>query len=239
MSYHRAAPAGHTAVVRITHWMTAAAFVALVVSGYVITMTHPRLYWGDAGNLDMQAWVTLPIERTLGESGWGRSLHFLGAWIFVLTGLVYATWGLLARHFTTHLVPRSHELTATELRQEIRAQLRWRVHKHGSPPQYGLAQKTTYLLVVFVLVPLVILTGLTLSPAVTAAYPWLRSLFGGFQSARTIHFLDSIALVLFVVAHVIMVIRSGFTRQIRSMTIGERSYEEQPNLTPEAAGRGR
>jgi thiosulfate reductase cytochrome b subunit len=119
-------------VVRITHWLTAVAFVALLVSGYVITMTHPRLYWGDVGNIDTPAWITLPIERRLGESGWGRSLHFLSAWILVLTGMIYVIWGFLAHHFTRDLLPRRAELESAHVRREITNQLRWRIRKELS-----------------------------------------------------------------------------------------------------------
>jgi thiosulfate reductase cytochrome b subunit len=236
MSDDHAIRAGHSRVVRITHWVTSLAFVALVVSGYVITMTHPRLYWGDVGNLETPAWITLPIERTLGESGWGRSLHFLGAWIMVLTGVIYVLWGAVAHHFARDLFPRREELSPSHLRREIRKQLRWHVLRGA---EYGLTQKITYLVVILLLLPLAILTGLTLSPAVTAAYPLLFSLFGGFQSARTIHFLDSLVLVLFVFVHVIMVVRSGFAHQMRSMTLGEHSYGQRPHLTTDAVSSGR
>jgi thiosulfate reductase cytochrome b subunit len=226
-----AAHIGHSPVVRITHWVTSLAFVALVVSGYVITMTHPRLYWGDVGNELTPAWLTLPIQQKFGESGWGRSLHFLGAWILVLTGIVYVAWSMMARHFERDLIPRREEFSSSHLRQEIRKQRRWHVLRGA---EYGLTQKVSYLIVILLLVPLSILTGLTLSPAVTAAYPWLFSLFGGFQSARTIHFLDSLVLVLFVLVHVIMVVRSGFAHQMRSMTYGQHSH-----LTTGAVSDGR
>jgi thiosulfate reductase cytochrome b subunit len=227
---------GHSSVVRITHWVTTLAFVALVVSGYVITMTHPRLYWGDVGNELTPAWLTLPIPQKFGESGWGRSLHFLGAWILVLTGIVYVAWSVMARHFARDLVPRREELSSSHLRQEIRKQRRWHVLRGV---EYGLTQKISYLIVILLLAPLAILTGLTLSPAVTAAYPWLFSLFGGFQSARTIHFLDSLVLVLFVLVHVIMVVRSGFAHQMRSMTLGDPSYGRHPHLTTDTVSDGR
>jgi thiosulfate reductase cytochrome b subunit len=88
-------------------------------------------------------------------------------------------------------------------------------------PQYGLLQKCTYLAVIFFLLPLIVLTGLTMSPAITAAYPFLLKMFFGAQSARTIHFFASVTLVLFLVVHVMMVIKSGFKSQIRAMTLGE------------------
>ena len=88
-------------------------------------------------------------------------------------------------------------------------------------PQYGLLQKCTYSLVVFVLAPLMIVSGLTMAPAVTAAFPFLLGLFGGYQSARTIHFFTFVGLLLFVTVHLVMVIKSGFRRQIRAITVGE------------------
>ena len=233
---HQASKSGHSRVVRITHWLTTLAFVALVVSGYVITMTHPRLYWGDTGNQMTPAWLTLPITQKFGESGWGRSLHFLGAWVLVLTGLVYVAWSATAHHFARNLVPRREEFSRSRVRSEISKQLRWHVQRGV---EYGLTQKVSYLIVILLLIPLAILTGLTLSPAVTAAYPWLFSLFGGFQSARTIHFFDSLVLVLFVLVHVIMVVRSGFAHQMRSMTLGRPSYGQHPHLTTDAVSDGR
>ena len=236
MLHAEATPIGHSRVVRITHWVTSVAFVALAVSGFVITITHPRLYWGDVGNFETPAWITLPIEPTYGHSGWGRSLHFLCAWAMVLTGLVYVAWSAAVHHFGRNLVPRRDELNPSRLRLEISKQLHWHVPRGA---EYGLVQKVTYLVVLLLLTPLAILTGLTLSPAVTAAYPWLLSLFGGFQSARTIHFLDSLVLVLFLGVHVIMIVRSGFARQMRSMILGERSYERHPHFTTGAVSDGR
>jgi thiosulfate reductase cytochrome b subunit len=123
----------------------------------------------------------------LDQSGWGRDLHFLAAWIAVVNGLIYVVWGLLSRHF------------------------RYR--------DYGALQRITYIGVVFGLLPLTILTGLTLSPAVTAAYPILFTVFGGRQSARTIHFFAADALLLFLITHVTMTVRGGL---VRSMLMGER-----------------
>jgi thiosulfate reductase cytochrome b subunit len=88
-------------------------------------------------------------------------------------------------------------------------------------PNYGLLQKITYLIVIFFLIPVIILSGLTMSPAITAAYPFLLKLFLGAQSARTIHFIASSSLVLFLIIHVVMIIKSGFKQQIRAMTIGK------------------
>jgi thiosulfate reductase cytochrome b subunit len=214
----------------------------------VILMAHPRLYWGDAGNDLTPALLELPISRNykhggwekqapffetaaspisasrtfdiFNKNGWGRSLHFLSAWLLVLPGAIYLVAGIFSGHFRLHLWPRRRELTGGELRQEIANHLRLRISPASGGPSYGLLQKITYCGVVFLALPLSVLSGLTMSPAVTAGYPVLLRIFGGYQSARTIHFFAFTALVLFVLAHVLMVIRSGFKRQMRGMTLG-------------------
>jgi len=156
------------------------------------------------------------------QNGWGRSLHFLAAWFLVLPGLLYVLLGLLSGHFRSHLWPRLRELSPRLVWRDLAAHLRSRfpAPSGGPGPTYGLLQKCSYCFVVFVAAPLLVATGLTMSPTVTAAVPGLLDLFGGQQSARTIHFFASAALVLFVIVHVVMVIRSGFRRQIRAMTVG-------------------
>jgi thiosulfate reductase cytochrome b subunit len=175
----------HNLLVRATHWINFLSFLALAVSGFAILLAHPRFYWGETGYFDTPAAFALPLPVNLDQTGWGRDLHFLGAWFIVANGFIYVVWGLFARHF------------------------RYR--------DYGTLQRFTYMGVVFLLLPLAILTGLTLSPAVTAAYPLLFTLFGGRQSARTIHFLAADALVLFFIGHVILTIRGGL---VRSMLLG-------------------
>jgi thiosulfate reductase cytochrome b subunit len=180
----------HGVLVRVTHWINFLSFLALAVSGVAILIAHPRFYWGETGYFDTPAAFELPLTVNLDQTGWGRSLHFLAAWIVVLNGIIYVAWGLLSRHF------------------------RYR--------DYTALQRLAYLSVVFGLLPVIILTGLTMSPAVTAAYPTLFTMFGGRQSARTIHFFAADLLVLFLVVHVIMVVREGFVNNMRSMTMGAR-----------------
>ena len=105
----------------------------------------------------------------------------------------------------------------------MRDHLRLRIRRSPDDPVYSVLQKIAYSVVVFVAAPLVVLSGLTMSPTVTAAFPFLLTLFGGFQSARTIHFVTFVALVLFVVVHLVMVVASGFWRQMRAMTLGNRT----------------
>jgi thiosulfate reductase cytochrome b subunit len=155
------------------------------------------------------------------QNGWGRSLHFLAAWFLVLPGAVYLLAGIFGGHFRRHIWPRIKEVSPHLLWRDMGDHLRLRIPPASGGPQYGLLQKCAYSFVVFVAAPLMVVTGLTMSPAVTSAFPILLRFFGGYQSARTIHFFTSAALVLFLIVHVVMVIKSGFRRQIRSMTVGE------------------
>jgi thiosulfate reductase cytochrome b subunit len=155
------------------------------------------------------------------QNSWGRSLHFLAAWFLVVTGLVYLLAGFFTGHFRRNLWPRANEFKLRLFWRDLVSHLRMQIPSAANGPQYGLLQKCTYMAVIFFLLPLIVLTGLTMSPAITAAYPILLKMFFGAQSARTIHFFASSALVLFLIVHVAMVIRSGFKLQIRAMTLGK------------------
>ena len=187
----------HSALVRVTHWLTAASFIALAVSGVAILLAHPRLYWGETGAVGTPSLIDLPLPFLLtGQSGWGRYLHFLSAWIAVLTGTVYVLGGTRVHHF----------------RQDL-----FRVVQ---PAKYNLVQRITYAAVVFVLFPLMIWTGLAMSPGVTSVLPLLVTSMGGQQTARTVHFIVAGLLVLFVVGHIAMVVFAGFTRHVGAMILG-------------------
>jgi thiosulfate reductase cytochrome b subunit len=187
----------HSALVRITHWTTVASFVALLVSGIAILLAHPRLYWGETGALGGPSLVDLPLPMILtGQSGWGRYLHFLSAWICVITGAVYVLGGIRACHFRND----------------------W--FRPADPPKYTVTQRVTYAAVVFALFPLMIWTGFAMSPAITSVFPGLVTVVGGQQSARTIHFIVTSVLILFVVGHVVMVAAAGFSRHVGAMILG-------------------
>jgi thiosulfate reductase cytochrome b subunit len=245
---HKAAVEGHARWVRTSHWVIAASVLTLAFSGFVILMAHPRLYWGKAGNDLTPALVELPIGRNykhggwepgttfsggaqpvvsrvrtydiFNQNGWARSLHFLAAWFLVVTGLAYLVTGVVSGHLWRAIVPRGRDLTPRRVWADIRLHLRLPLPRAGGGPPYGVLQKLTYAGVMLVALPTMVLTGLTMSPAVTAAYPGLLDLFGGSQSARTLHFFMFAAIVLFIVVHVAMVVLTGFGRQIRAMTIG-------------------
>jgi thiosulfate reductase cytochrome b subunit len=219
----------HSAIVRITHWITALSFFALLVSGIAILIAHPRLYWGETGALGTPSLVDLPIRLRLGHSGWGRFLHFLSAWVCVLTGLLYALFGVLTQHFRKNLLPAKADLAWGSIRRVVSNHLRLKRPTEEESLTYNVVQRLAYLAVVFVLFPLIILTGLAMSPAIASVVPVLRSGFGGQQSARTIHFFVAVALVLFLCVHVAMVCLAGFTNRMRAMITGHSAARKEPS----------
>ena len=248
-SFHPGTTIPHSRWVKSTHWIITMSFLALAFSGFVILMCHPRLYWGEAGNDLTPALFELPVSRNYqhggweksqaffdtknspvsasrtydiwNQNGWGRSLHFLSAWFLVAAGLLYLVAGIFTGHFRKNLWPHAKEFTAGMLKLDFVNHVRMKIPPASGGPQYGILQKTTYLVVVLFLFPVVVMTGLTMSPAITAAYPFLLKIFFGAQSARTIHFFASFLLILFLLLHIVMVVKSGFKQQIRSMTIGK------------------
>jgi thiosulfate reductase cytochrome b subunit len=221
----------HSALVRITHWITTLAFLALLVSGLEIVMSHPRFYWGEAGNVLSKPLFKLPVPSSRAtvptgysyvlpdQNGWSRYLHFQSAWVLVLTGLVYAAFGLVMGHFWQNLVPGSADLSPDGLRAGIARHLRGPVRAQDAW-SYNVLQRLTYLAVIFVLFPLIVWTGLAMSPAVVSAVPAVVELLGGQQSARTLHFFVTLLLVLFLAVHVLMVWRAGFRSRMRAMISG-------------------
>lgn len=210
----------HSAVVRVTHWITALSFVGLLVSGIAILIAHPRLYWGETGAVGTPSLIDLPIPFMIGHSGWGRYLHFLSAWVSVLTGLLYVVFGLLSQHFRKNLLPAKADLTWGRMARIVWDELRWKRPSEEESLTYNVVQRLAYLGVVFVLFPLIVLTGFAMSPAIASVIPVIRTGFGGQQSARTIHFFVALALVLFVCVHMAMVCLAGFTERVRAMITG-------------------
>jgi len=218
----------HSAVVRITHWINAISFITLFVSGIAILLAHPRLYWGETGAVGGPSLINLPLPFVLDISvinirGAGRYLHFLSAWVCVLTGLLYIVSGVITRHFWRELLPSKSHLAWHSLAQTISNHLYFRRPREEEELSYNVLQRLAYLTVVFILLPLMIWTGLAMSPALSSAFPWLRTAFGGQQSARTIHFFVAVSLVIFLLVHVVMVIRAGFRKRMRAMVTGQSS----------------
>ena len=222
----------HSAVVRFTHWITTLCFFALLVTGIEIVISHPRFYWGETGtNLTTPLFqLPIPSSRRLvptgygyvlpDQNGWSRALHFEAAWIAVLTGLLYVISGLLTRHFRKDMVPGKADLSWRALLSSFAKPLRWQRPSATEAHSYNGLQRLTYLFVIFVLFPLVIWSGLAMSLGFISAFPWSVNLLGGRQSARTIHFLVSLALVLFVLVHILMVSLAGFWSRTAAMITG-------------------
>lgn len=210
----------HSVVVRVTHWITALSFFALLISGIAILVAHPRLYWGETGAVGTPSLLDLPMPFVFGPSGWGRSLHFLAAWVCVLTGLVYVLLGALTRHFTGTLLPSRTNLTGAAIQRAVSNHLHPKRLREEESQSYNVLQQFVYSGVVFGLFPLMIVTGLAMSPAITSIIPVLVTMFGGQQSARTVHFFAAVLLVGFLLVHVSMVSVAGFTARLRAMTLG-------------------
>jgi len=222
----------HSALVRVAHWVITVSFIALAVTGGEIVISHPRFYWGETGNVltDPLFKIPIPSSRRLvptgygyvlpDQNGWSRALHFQTAWVLVLMGLLYVLVGILSGHVGKDLIPSRADLSWKSIGGVIGHHLRLGKPAPEDAWSYNVLQRLTYLCVVFVLFPLVIWTGLAMSPAFDSAIPATVNLLGGRQSARTIHFLVSIALVVFLFVHVVLVWRSGFWSRVRAMITG-------------------
>ncbi|HJT22271.1 MAG TPA: cytochrome b/b6 domain-containing protein [Nitrospira sp.] len=161
------------------------------------------------------AWATIPSPRWLAM---GRQWHLFFAWVFVLNGLIFAAYGLGSRHFKKDLLPTGLDLK--DISRAVKDHLLLRHPKGEQAKRYNVLQKLAYLAVIFLLAPLIVLTGLAMSPTIDAAFPWLLSLFGGRQAARTIHFLACFSFVGFIVVHLLQVILTGLFNNLRSMITG-------------------
>lgn len=160
-------------------------------------------------------WATIPTYQSLAE---GRRWHFFFAWLFLFNGLAYWAYGFWARHFQRDLKP-----TRTDLRNIGRSILDHLKFKHArgeDAKRYNVLQKLTYIAIIFVVLPLMILTGLTMSPGVNSVFPFMLDLFGGRQAARALHFFAAAAIVLFLIVHVVEVVLSGFFNEMRSIITG-------------------
>jgi len=222
----------HAFLVRVTHWLMAFAFLALLVSGLEIVLSHPRFYWGEVGNVNTPALFKIPVPSSRkmvpsgygyvlpDQNGWSRYLHFQSAWVLVLTGLVYVVAGLFNGHFRRNLVPTRSDLSPKRLGVSIAQHLRFERPSAEEAWSYNVLQRLAYLLVVFVLFPIIIWTGLAMSPSFVSAFPSAVNVLGGQQSARTLHFFLTGALVLFLLVHIFMVILAGFRSRMRAIITG-------------------
>jgi thiosulfate reductase cytochrome b subunit len=174
---------------------------------------------GDLDERGFPSWATLPAYQDLAM---GRRWHFFFAWILVINGLVYVAY-LIGRRHIRDLWPSLADLKAIPRSIADHARLRFPEGKEAL--HYNVLQKLAYLSVV-VAFPILILAGLTMSPAIDSAFPWLLTLFGGRQAARALHFLLATYLVLFVIVHLVMVVLSGPINNMRSMITGRYRIKE-------------
>lgn len=222
----------HALLVRVTHWLITIAFFALLVSGLEIVFSHPRFYWGEVGNDNTPVLFKIPVpaSRSLvptgygyvlpDQNGWSRYLHFQSAWLLILTGLIYFAVGLFNGHFRRNLLPTGSDISPRQLFASLVQHLRFERPAPQEAWSYNVLQRLAYLLVVFVLFPLIIWTGLAMSPSFVSAVPAAVNILGGQQSARTLHFFLSGLLVLFLLVHVFMVFFAGFRNRMRAMITG-------------------
>jgi thiosulfate reductase cytochrome b subunit len=218
----------HPLLVRVTHWLNALCLLVLLLSGLQILNAHPALYWGNASNFSdpfidfgsregpaFPHWLTLPGWQDLAG---GRRWHFFFAWLFVLNGLAYVLHAVLSGRVIHVLAPTMEQLR--HIGGSIREHLRLHFPHGEAARQYNVLQKLSYLVVLFGLLPLMVVTGLTMSPGMDARLHFLTGIFGGRQSARTLHFFTASALVLFFVIHLIAVVAAGPLVELRSMVTG-------------------
>ena len=224
----------HSLAVRILHWVNVVAIVVLVMSGLQIFDAHPALYWGKSSYTGagpiwapgaFPGWATIPGTQWLSM---GRRWHFFFAWIFVINGAAYLLYTIASRHLSRDLLPARGEMRT--IGRSIVDHLHFRHPAGVEATRYNVLQKLTYLAIIFVVLPLLVLMGLGMSPMVDAIAPGWVDLFGGRQSARTIHFITAWAIVGFILLHLFMVVASGTWNNIRSMITGRYAIVPDPPL---------
>jgi thiosulfate reductase cytochrome b subunit len=181
---------------------------------------------GDTVQRAFPRWATLPSWRDLSM---GRRWHFFFAWLFVANLLAYFVAGIASGHLRRDLLPSKQQLRPRSLLKDALDHLRLKFPHGEEARHYNPLQKLTYLGVIGVLLPLMILTGLTMSPGMDAILPWLVDIFGGRQSARTIHFVAASLILLFVFVHVAMVFLAGPLNELRSMITGKFAISLEDN----------
>jgi thiosulfate reductase cytochrome b subunit len=226
----------HPVWVRIGHWINATAVIVLLMSGANILLAHPHLYWGLKSTfaepwIDIPTfpdWLLIPQGRNLAEA---RRWHFFFAWLFVINGLVWLALALLTKRFQRRLWPTGQDLKG--FWPSVKEHARLHFPKDDEARAYNVIQKLTYAAMVLVVLPMMLVTGLSMSPGFNAIGGVLLDLMGGRQSARTLHFISASLILLFLLVHVGLVIWTGLFNNMRAMITGwfviEPSSEEDPS----------
>jgi thiosulfate reductase cytochrome b subunit len=221
----------HSVPLRVMHWSNAVFVTILLMSGLNIFNAHPALYWGKSSYSGFppileiggfQPWLTIPGFQWLAMA---RRWHFFFAWLLVVNGIAFVTHSILSRHLYRDLVPTRQDWRS--IGRSISDHLHFRHATGEAAEHYNVLQKFAYLAVIFFLLPLMILMGLGMSPALDALSPGWVDIFFGRQFIRTIHFVIAWALVLFVIVHVFEVIVTGFWNNLRSMITGYYRVESE------------
>lgn len=213
----------HPGWVRLAHWLNVVAVVVLIMSGLNILLAHPHLYWGVRSTFaepwmslpPVPNWLLIPQGRNLAEA---RNYHFLFAWVFVLNGLAYLILGLITRRLGRRLWPTGGDLKGIGASVVEHARFQFPTDDHARA--YNVIQKLTYLAMILIVLPLMLVTGLSMSPGFNAVGGVLLEIMGGRQSARTLHFISAGLIVAFIVVHVGLVIWTGLFNNMRSMITG-------------------
>ncbi len=219
----------HRLSTRVWHWVNLLALVILFMSGLNISNAHPHLYWGQWGFepgrawlnvIEFPGWATIPGYYNLAAA---RQWHILFAWVFAVGLLAYLLVALVNGYLRRDIATGRKEWRWSAIRADIAAHLQFDFH-HGAG-KYNFLQKLAYGVVLFILLPLMIASGMAISPGTDAAFPWLLDVFGGRQSARSIHFIVAWSLFGFFILHVVLVLLSGPIGQLRDMITGGHSDE--------------
>lgn len=162
-------------------------------------------------------WATFPSGRDLATA---RSWHFFAAWLLILNGLVWLGHGIASGRLWREILPRARELAPAHLWHDVVQHLKLNFPRGEAALRYEVLQKLAYAGVTLVLIPVVILTGMAMSPGLNAAFPWLDALWGGRQSARSVHFLAASGIAGFLILHLMLVVLAGPIRGIGAMITG-------------------
>jgi len=173
------------------------------------------LGYSDGMRRGFPAWATIPSAKWLAM---GRQWHLFFAWLFVINGLIFTAYAFASRHVTRDLAPTGKDWRS--IGKSLRDHLILRHPAGEEAKRYNVLQKLAYASILFIVGPVIVSTGLAMSPTIDTAFPWLLTIFGGRQAARTIHFVACFSFVGFVIIHVLQVILTGFFNNIRSMVTG-------------------
>jgi thiosulfate reductase cytochrome b subunit len=223
----------HRLSTRLWHWTNAFTLLVMLMSGLAIFNAYPRLHWGKYGSEHDSAWLEISSRNDrgyvrvgdtqfdttglLGQWNW----HLAFAWVLSLSLTFYMLWSLLNGHVRRDLHIRRPEWSPAHIWHDIKEHARLRFPTGVEALNYNILQKLSYIGVIFVLIPMMIATGLSMSPDMNAGMTWLVELLGGRQSARSIHFLCAFALVAFFFVHMAMVVLAGPFNEVRSMITGK------------------